>query len=51
MNIYSHLATVTLVLEMAIVPEGFILIEELLEHVLDMVSQIYSWDKPGLYFY
>lgn len=50
MNIYSHLATVTLVLEMGIVPEGFILIEELLEHVLDIVPPIYSRDKPALHF-
>lgn len=51
MNIYNHLATVTLVLAMGIVPEGFILIEELLEQVLDRVPSIYSRDKPGLYFY
>lgn len=51
MNIYSHLATVTLVLEMGIVPEGFIRIEELLEHVLDLVPPIYSWDRPALYLY
>lgn len=51
MNIYNHLATVTLVLEMDIVPEGFILIEELLEQVLDIVPSVYSQDKSGLYFY
>lgn len=51
MNIYNHLATVTLVLEMGTVPEGFIPIEELLEQVLDIVPSIYSRDKPGLYFY
>ena len=44
MNIYSHLATLTLVLEMGIVPEGFILIEELLEHVFDAVPPI----TPGI---
>ena len=51
MNIYNHLATVTLVLEMDIVPEGFTLMEELLEQVSDIVPSIYSRDKPGLYFY
>ena len=42
MNIYNHLATVTLVLEMGIAPEGFILIEELLEEILNVVPSIYS---------
>ena len=51
MNIYNHLATVTLVLAMGITPEGFILIEELLEEILNVVPSIYSWDKPRLYFY
>lgn len=37
MNIYSHLARVTSVLEVGIAPEGFILIEELLEPVLAVV--------------
>lgn len=45
MNIYGHLATVTLVLKIGIVPEGFILIEGLLEQVLDGVLPIYSQDK------
>lgn len=45
MNIYNHLATATLGWEMGIIPEGFILIEGLLEHVLDGVPSNYSRDK------
>lgn len=40
MNIYGHLPTVTLVLKVDIQPEGFILIEELLEQVLDVVPNL-----------
>lgn len=50
MNIYRHLATATLYLEMGTVPEGFILIGGLSEHALNAVPQNYSQDQLGWCF-
>lgn len=50
MNIYRHLATATLYLEMGTIPEGFILIGGLSELVLDVVPPNYSQDQLGWFF-
>lgn len=50
MNIYRHLATATLCLEMGTIPEGFILIGGLSECVSNVVPSNYCRDQPGCYF-
>lgn len=50
MNIYRHLATATLCLEMGTIPEGFMLIGGLSEQVLDVVPSNYSQNQPGWHF-